>query len=115
MSALQTAKFWIVAHLDLAKDALHVYVGLILLLGSALLFGWKLSSWKPWALVALAAVTGEIWDLIDNAIVHTPLDLWASWHDIWNTLFWPSMILVLARHTRLFGGSGADGFQQPFE
>jgi len=115
MSALQAIKSWLVDHLGLAKDALHIYVALGLFLGTALLFGWKLSSWRPWAIVAAAAIVGELWDLWDSLGYHTPINLWASWHDIWNTLFWPSVILVLARTTRLFGRSGPDGFQQPLE
>ena len=80
MSALQSAKLWLVQHLGLAKDALHIYVGLALLLGCVILFRWPLRSWKPWAVVALAA---------------------ANWHDIWNTLFWPTMLMLLARYTRV--------------
>ncbi|MBY0521693.1 MAG: hypothetical protein K2P79_14840 [Sphingomonas sp.] len=104
MSPLQIVKFWLVIHLGLAKDALHVYVGLTLLFGSALVFGWKLSSWRPWAIAALAAVIGEAWDIRDNLVYNTPIYLPGNWHDIWNTLFWPSAILLLARRTRLFGG-----------
>ena len=44
MSALQTVKLWLVQHMHLAKDALHIYVALTLFFGSALLFGWRLRS-----------------------------------------------------------------------
>ena len=62
MSPLQSAKFWLVQHLSLAKDALHIYVGLALFLGSALLFRWPLRSWKPWAFheLKLAALGGHV-------------------------------------------------------
>jgi cell shape-determining protein MreD len=29
-----------------------------------------------------------------------PLAWGKSWHDLWNTLFWPSVLVLLARHTR---------------
>jgi len=102
-STLQATKWWRVHHSSLAKDALHVYVALMLFFGAALLFGWKLSNWKPWLVVAVAAIVGEAWDLRDSLVYHTPIALWANWHDIWNTLFWPSVVLLLARRTKLFG------------
>ena len=49
MSPLQTGKFWLIEHVGLAKDALHVHVGLLLFVGSALIFRWPIRSWKPWA------------------------------------------------------------------
>lgn len=104
MSPLQAVKYWLVGHLTLAKDALHIYVGLIVLFGVALIFRWPLRSWKPWAAVLAVALAGEIWDLRDSYVHQTPIRLWANWHDIWNTMFWPSAIVLLARFTPLFGG-----------
>ena len=101
MSPLQTVKFWLVDHLDLAKDALHVYVGLFLFLGGAALFRWPLRSWRPIALVAAAALIGEIWDLRDSWVYRTPVHLAGNWKDVWNTLFWPTALFLLARGTRV--------------
>ncbi|MFS2110032.1 hypothetical protein ACCC88_10120 [Sphingomonas sp. Sphisp140] len=103
MSPLQSAKFWLIQHVGLAKDALHIYVGLTLFLGAALAFRWPLRSWKPLAVVLAAALLGEAWDLRDSLVHHTRIDLWGNWHDIWNTMFWPVVLLLLARTTRLFG------------
>ena len=111
MSPLQSAKFWLVQHLSLAKDALHIYVGLALFLGSALLFRWPLRSWKPWAVALAAALLGEAWDLRDSGVYHTRVNLWANWKDVWNTMFWPSALLLLARFTGLFSGQR----EQPLE
>lgn len=91
-----------VGHLGLAKDALHIHVALALFLGSALLFRWPLRSWKPWAVVLAAALVGEAWDLRDSVTYHTRVDLAGNWKDIWNTMFWPSVMLILARTTSLF-------------
>ncbi|QNA83325.1 hypothetical protein G4G27_04370 [Sphingomonas sp. So64.6b] len=106
MSLLQTTKLWLVNHLHLAKDALHIYVALGLFFGSALLFGWRLRSWKPWLVVAVAAVLGEIWDIRDRYTDGIAQNFGANFHDLWNTIFWPSVILILARRTTLFQGSG---------
>lgn len=107
MSALQSAKLWVIALTGLSKDALHVYVGLTLFFGSALLFKWSLAGWRPWTVVLLAAVSGEAWDISDRLVSAVPVDLAGDWHDIWNTMFWPSVILILARTTRIFAASGA--------
>jgi hypothetical protein len=115
MSPLQSVKFWLVQHLDLAKDALHIYVGLTLFLGSALLFRWPLRSWKPWAVAAAAALLGEAWDLRDSLAWHTRIDLRGNWKDLWNTLFWPSVLLILARATTLFSPPKADSCKYPKE
>lgn len=103
MSPLQSTKFWLMQHLGLAKDALHVHVGLILFVGSALLFRWPVRSWKPWAAALAATLLGEAWDLRDSLAYDTRIDLWANLHDVWNTMLWPSLLLILARTTALFG------------
>lgn len=102
MGPLQAVKLWLVQNVGLAKDALHVYVGLGLFLGCALAFRWNLRSWKPLAIVLLAALAGEAWDLRDSLTYHTPIDPWGNWKDIWNTMFWPTTIVLLARTTNLF-------------
>ena len=101
MSALQTAKLWAVAHLGLAKDALHIYVALALFLGSAALFRWRIGGWKPIALVAAAALLGEAWDIRDRLVDGTPQYWRGNLHDVWNTLFWPAALWALARWTRI--------------
>jgi len=103
MSALQSAKFWLIQHLGLAKDALHVHVGLLLFVGSALIFRWPIHGWRPWAVALAGVLIGEAWDLRDSMVYHTRIDLWANLHDVWNTMLWPSLLVVLARTTALFG------------
>ncbi|WP_375396273.1 hypothetical protein [uncultured Sphingomonas sp.] len=101
-STFQAGKLWLVDHFGLAKDALHIYVGLTLFLLAALLFRWPVSSWRPWAVAVGAAMLGELADLRDVVAFHMTIHLADNWHDIWNTSFWPTVIMVLARNTRLF-------------
>ncbi|HEX8300543.1 hypothetical protein [Sphingomonas sp.] len=105
MSPLQSAKLWAVEHLSLAKDALHIHVGLLLFLGSALIFRWSIRSWKPWTVALAAVLIGEAWDLRDSTAYDTPVDLWRNWKDVWNTMLWPSGMMALARFTAVFGRS----------
>ena len=45
----------------------------------------------------------EAWDLRDSLVYHTRIALWGNLHDVWNTMLWPSLFLLLARTTALFG------------
>lgn len=100
---LQDAKLIAMGLTGLDKDALHIYVGLTVFFTVSLLFRWPLGDLRPLALAAAVAILGEVWDLIDNVRTGVPM-LWAGhWHDIWNTLFWPTAIVVMARFTRLAG------------
>lgn len=100
MSPLQSAKWMLVEHLNLSKDSLHIYVGMSLFLGSALVLGWSLKSWRPWMLVLVAALIGEAWDLRDSLAYGTRIHLLANLKDILNTILWPTVLMLLARHTK---------------
>jgi len=101
VSPLQSAKFALIDATGLAKDALHVYVGLAVMLLTAALTKRSLRDWRPLAAVLLVALAGEIWDL-----AHTVLEgrrpRWpGNWKDVWNTLFWPTALFLLARFTKV--------------
>lgn len=99
---LQDAKLLVMQFTGLEKDALHVYIGLMVFFGSALLFRWRVGGAGPLLVAALFAVGGELWDIRDNVRAGMPM-LWAGhMHDVWNTLFWPVVISLLARWTRVF-------------
>jgi hypothetical protein len=112
VSPLQATKAWLVDHVDLAKDALHVYVGLAVFLGVAALFGWRITGWRPWSAVAAVAIAGELWDLRDSLVYGTRPVPAANLHDVWNTLFWPTVLMVLARRTKLLSGEREQSFEQ---
>ena len=102
-TSFQAAKLAIVTFTDLGRDALHVYAGLATLFLSALILRKPLRSWLPWLMVLLVAVVAELLDLRDDSLTSGRLRWGASAHDIVNTLFWPSVILLLARRSKLFG------------
>ena len=98
---LQSAKLVMLELTDLAKDALHIYVGMGVMLFVAIAFKRSLADWRPLAAVALASVAGEIWDVIDT-FSHGGDPRWnANWKDVWNTMFWPTVLFGLARFTRV--------------
>lgn len=99
MSEFQDVKVWLSLHTGLGRDALHIYVALVLFFGSMLLFGWRAGQWRPVLLVLVAALAGEAWDIVITAN-HFGDILWAeSRKDVCNTLAWPLFITLLARFT----------------
>ena len=101
MSAFQAVKAWFVANTGLAKDALHLYVALGLFFGACALLGWRVGTWKPVALVLVAALGGEAWDIYDRTRDGLAQNWWGNWHDIWNMMLWPTVVTLLARAGRL--------------
>lgn len=104
-SIFQATKLWLVASTGLAKDALHIHVGLVVFLGCALLLRWPLRSWKPWLVALAVTLAGEAWDIWDTIASGRTVRPGLHWKDAWNTMLWPTAILLLARWTRLFGGA----------
>jgi hypothetical protein len=101
-SALQEAKLWLMGGTGLARDALHFHIGLLIYLGSALALRWPLRSWRPWLVALAVTLAGESWDMRDRAAMGRGIAPAGHWHDIWNTMLWPSAMLLLARFTPLF-------------
>jgi hypothetical protein len=101
MSLFQSAKIMLGELTNLGKDALHIYVGMGVMLLVAIAFKKSLGDWRPIAAVALASVAGEVWDVIDTYSGGRLPRFDANWKDIWNTMFWPTMLFVLARFTKV--------------
>lgn len=101
MSVFQSTKIFLSEVTSLGKDALHIYVGLAVMLLVVIAFKKPLGDWRPIAAVALASVAGEIWDVIDT-FSHGRTPKWnANWKDVWNTMFWPTILFGLARFTKV--------------
>ena len=97
ISSFQAAKQAIQAWTGLEKDALHIYIGLAVFLGSALLSRRTVRSPLPWLAALIVALVGEALDLRDGLMGFGHW-LWTdSAHDILNTLFWPTVLAMLGR------------------
>ncbi len=103
MSGFQQTKIFLGELLGLPKDALHIYVGLAIFLAVAALLRRPLGSWVPIAAVVAAALLGEAWDLIETRAAGATAHLDRNRHDVWNTCFWPAILFLLARYTKLLG------------
>lgn len=98
---LQDAKLLLMGFTSLDKDALHIYVGLGVYLAATLLSRRPLGDLRPLVAVAVVALLGETWDLVDNVRTSVPMQWAGHWHDIWNTLFWPAGLTALGRFAPL--------------
>jgi hypothetical protein len=101
VSDFQTGKLFLIHLTGLPRDALHIYVGLGAMLLVAALARRSLRDPLPILAVLLVALAGELWDLIDTFRAARPLAWGKSWHDLWNTAFWPVILYLLARFTRV--------------
>jgi hypothetical protein len=100
-SFVQSLKLDIVGYTGLSKDALHIYVGIGVWLLAAAVFRRSITTLRPWLVVLVVACGIECVDAFDDWV---QLGRWrwrASLHDVINTLFWPTVLALLARYTRL--------------
>lgn len=93
----QDLKLAMIGLTGLSRDALHVYIGLLVFLGVALLLRRPLRSWLPLAAVVIVALGAELLDLRNDLALHGRLRFGESTHDLVNTAFWPAVLMLLAR------------------
>lgn len=101
-STVQAIKMVIIAATGLSKDALHVHIGLAIFFAAAFALRKPVKAFLPWLIVLVAMALGELLDMRDNI---SSLGYWrwpASLHDVVNTMFWPTLLLVFARLSRVF-------------
>ena len=101
MTSFQQTKMWLVQMTGLPKDTLHVYVGMTLFLLAAIVSRRSLKSMLPIGIVVAAALAGEIWDVLDTHMAGRGIRWALNVHDLWNTCFWPAILFLLARFTRV--------------
>lgn len=88
-------KSWLVTSVGLSDDALHVYFSLLILFGSAVLLRRRPDSPWCWLIVLIFELFNEYSDIGGNAPGEATID--AGLHDIYNTMFWPTVILLFGR------------------
>jgi hypothetical protein len=106
VSPFQQGKIALVQLLGLPKDALHIYVGLTVFLAAAALLRRPLGSRLPIIAVAAAALAGECWDIVETRAAGARIHYDRNWHDLWNTCFWPAVLFLLARYTKVLSRRG---------
>lgn len=94
---LQKSKLVLIDASGLGKDALHVYFGLAMFLAVRLIWrrrgGWVLG----WMAALAMALAVEFLDLRGEVLRGDLQPDSTHWHDIWNTMFWPTILLLVGR------------------
>jgi hypothetical protein len=92
---LQVFKIDMIKATGLSKDALHIYFGLSLFVVVRLCWRWR-GGWILAWLAVLAMALGVEWlDLRMETLKFNIRPDDEHWHDIWNTLFWPTVLLLV--------------------
>lgn len=111
-SLFEARKVSVIEATGLDKDALHIYFGLTLFLVVRFLWrrrgGWVIA----WLAVLAMACGGEWLDLNAEIAQSTIQPDAAHWHDIWNTMFWPTILMLVGRWMQPQPNDAAD---QPAE
>ena len=81
----------------LDKDALHIHAALFLYFGAMLALRRSPRSVLPWLIVFAAEVANEGYDLWQQQADGEPPRPAEGLKDFWNTMLWPSALLLLGR------------------
>ncbi len=97
----QLAERWIaykirlIDYVGLTNDAMHIHMSLLLLFVSAILLRRRPDSIWCWLVVLGAEMFNEYADLSGSTPGEASIE--AALHDLYNTMFWPTIIVVLGR------------------
>lgn len=92
------AKLFVEQATTLSMDALHVFAGMFLFFGLALLLRRPVSDPRPWLGVLLATLLNEIADLWVDLWPSPGLQFGEAVKDVAVTMLLPTVILLTARH-----------------
>ncbi len=82
---------------NMSPDALHVHMSLLILFGVALILRRRPDNWLPWLVLLLLDLVNEANDILHHSM-RVPLDdRAAALHDLLNTMFWPTILLIFGR------------------
>lgn len=93
----QQVKLLLLDGTGLAKDALHVHIGLALFIATRLAWRWRGGWIAAWVVALAAALVGEWLDALEEVRINFPMPDDAHWHDVWNTMLWPTVLLLVGR------------------
>lgn len=96
-SLFEARKLSVIEATGLDKDALHVYFGMTLFLVIRLAWRGRGGWLAAWIAVLVMACGGEWLDLTAEYSRSAIQPDAEHWHDIWNTMFWPTVLLVVGR------------------
>lgn len=87
--------------LHLSKDALHIHLGLLIMLLVMIVLRKSPASIIPWLVVFGLELVNEALDALHWHGGRLEFGILGGLQDIVNTMLWPTVILLLARYTRI--------------
>jgi uncharacterized membrane protein len=93
----QALKVDLVDFTGLAKDAMHVHIGLIIFVVFRLCWRWRGGWILAWLAALTVALVGEYFDIRGEAVRRAFTPDSAHWHDVWNTMAWPTVLMLIGR------------------
>jgi hypothetical protein len=97
----QLSEYWIgykirlIDAVGLTNDAMHIHASLLILFGAAIILRRRPDSVWCWLIVLGAELFNEYTDLHGQGPGKATIN--AAMHDLYNTMFWPTIILLLGR------------------
>lgn len=82
---------------DLSPDALHFHMSLLVLFVIAVVFRRRPDTWLPWTVLLVLEVINETNDILHHSMLVPLDDRAAALHDLLNTMFWPTVLLIFGR------------------
>jgi len=79
----------------LADDTLHTHAGLLIVVATAFVLRRPPWNWRPWLAALVIELLNETWDLFQPFYPTDEGNIPASLHDIWVTMLWPTVVLLL--------------------
>ena len=86
----------------LERDALHIHGALLLYVLAMFAFRQSRRSRFPWLVVLAVEMLNEAFDLRHQYRSDGVLEWSSSAKDLWNTMLWPTVLLLVGRYTNLF-------------
>lgn len=100
LKAFEQAKNYIVDFADVTREIVHVHIGLLILVLACLILRKPLGDWRPWAVVLVTELLNEAMDGARYYFSNWPWTPGSTIEDIVLTLFWPTVLTLLARYHR---------------
>lgn len=95
-------KIFIEEYTGLTRDALHIHAALLLYIIAMGIFRQSRRSRVPWLVVLAIIVGNEAYDLDRNWPDGPDYAISSAVKDLWNTMLWPTVLLILGRYTTWF-------------
>jgi len=92
-SAYQSLKLILLSFLPITKDAVHIYIGLIVFFLYIIIARKSIASFVTLIPIAFVSAAMEMLDLRDDWMAFGYMRWEASIHDLINTMLWPTLIV----------------------